>query len=240
MGPSKAWTRPLFDLPSGSFVSSKTTLPALRGLLEDLGVVHEHVRAPLVGHAVVLAVHGVPGGVLQAGIHLAPARHEGDVDLLHPAPADQPEAGVAGGGHEVEAALVHEGHHLVGGRGGLHADLAARLLLEARDPVVALVRLPALDVAGPGHDRHRALAGSQLLQRASGGGRGRRGLRARGETERSEGERKRSWLHSDPSGQERAEHSTAHFISRAISSNTSSMRSTSFWVWRTDTVHCSS
>jgi hypothetical protein len=31
-----------------------------------------------------------------------------------------------------------------------------------------------------------------------------------------------------------------YFISRAISSNTSSMWSTSFWVCRADTVHCSS
>ncbi|MCY1430183.1 hypothetical protein D9M71_461240 [compost metagenome] len=38
--------------------------PAVRRLGEDLGAVHQHVRAPLVRGAVVLAVDGVPGGVL--------------------------------------------------------------------------------------------------------------------------------------------------------------------------------
>ena len=39
-------------------------------LLEDLGVVHQHVRAPLVGHAVVHAVDGEPGGVLEPLVDL--------------------------------------------------------------------------------------------------------------------------------------------------------------------------
>jgi len=41
-------------------------VPAGRWLREDLGVVHQHVRVLLIGHAIVLAVDGMPGRVLQA------------------------------------------------------------------------------------------------------------------------------------------------------------------------------
>ena len=65
--------------------------PARRRLLEDLGVVHQHVRAPLVGHAVVLAVDRVPGRVLEPRVDRAPARDQVDVDRLHPLAGDQPQ-----------------------------------------------------------------------------------------------------------------------------------------------------
>src|SRR5262249_54348507 len=42
--------------------------------------------------------------------------------------------------------------HLVGGRRGLDVDLAAGVLLERGDPVVRLVALASLEVAGPGDD----------------------------------------------------------------------------------------
>ena len=67
-------------------------------------------------------------------------------------PATKRKRGVARGGDEIEAALVHQRHHLVGGGGRLDVDLAARLLLEGGDPVIVLVGLAALDVAGPGND----------------------------------------------------------------------------------------
>eukprot|EP01136_Pigoraptor_vietnamica_P024785 Opistho-1_new@78113 len=43
-------------------------VPAGRRLLEHLGVVHQHVGAPHIGHAVMLAVDGVPARILQAGV----------------------------------------------------------------------------------------------------------------------------------------------------------------------------
>src|SRR6478752_3204463 len=61
-------------------------------------------------------------------------------------------ATVPRGGDEIEAALVHQRHHLVGGGGRLDVDLAARLLLEGGDPVIVLVGLASLDVARPGND----------------------------------------------------------------------------------------
>ena len=126
--------------------------PGVGRLGEHLGVVHQDVAAPLVGHAIVLAVHRVPGGILQAGVYLAVARDERQVECLHLAAGDEAQAGVAGGGHQIEAPLVHQRHHLVRGGGRLDVDLAAGLFLEAGDPVVVLVGLAALHVAGPGHD----------------------------------------------------------------------------------------
>ena len=140
-------------------------IPALRRFLEDVGVVHQHVRAPLVGHAVVDAVHRVPGRVLQSLVHGLEARNQVEIDRLHPLAGHQPERGVARGGHEIEAALVHQRHHLVGGVGGLDVDLAAGLLLEVGDPVIGLVGLAALDIAGPGDDVEFALALAQFLHR---------------------------------------------------------------------------
>ena len=73
-------------------------------------------------------------------------------------PATRRKRGIARGGDEIEAALVHQRHHLVGGGGRLDVDLAARLLLEGGDPVIVLVGLAALDVAGPGNDIDLAFA----------------------------------------------------------------------------------
>ena len=89
--------------------------------------------------------------VFQLGIEV-------EIDLLHPLAGDEAQRGVARGGDEVEAALVHQGDHLVGGAGGLDVDLAAGLLLEIGDPVVALVALAALDVSRPGDDIDLAFA----------------------------------------------------------------------------------
>ena len=135
--------------------------PGRRRLLEHLGRVHQHVRAPLVGRAVVHAVDGEPGRVLQPVVDLRPGRDEVGVDRLHPLAGHEPERGVAGGGDEVEAALVHQRHHLVGGVGGLDVDLAAGRLLELGHPVEGRVGLAALDVARPGDDVELALAGAE-------------------------------------------------------------------------------
>lgn len=50
-----------------------------------------------------LAVHRVPGGILQAGVYLAVARDERQVECLHLAAGDEAQAGIAGGGHQIEA-----------------------------------------------------------------------------------------------------------------------------------------
>ena len=101
--------------------------------------------------------------VLQLGIRSS-------VDLLHALAGDEAQARVAGGRDEIEAALVHQGDHLVGGAGGLDVDLAAGLLLEVGDPVVGLVGFAALDVARPGDDIDLPLAFSDRCHGAPGEG----------------------------------------------------------------------
>ena len=160
-------------------------VPTLRRLaLEGFRIVHQHVRAPQIGRAVVDAVHRVPGGVLQALVDGLPARDEVGVDRLDALARDEAKRGVARGGDEVEAALVHQRDHLVRRGGRLHGHLAARLLLEVADPVIGLVRLAALDIAGPGDDGDLSLAGAEFLQRllcdGSGGKGERKGKRGAG------------------------------------------------------------
>ena len=98
------------------------------------------------------------GASLQPVVDGLPARDQVDVDRLHLLAGDQAQRRVARGGDEVEAALVHQRDHLVGGGGRLDVDLAAGLLLEVGDPVIGLVGLAALDVAGPGDDIDLAFA----------------------------------------------------------------------------------
>ena len=143
-------------------------VPALRRLvLEGFGVVHQHVRSPDIGRAVVDAVDRVPRRVLQPLVDGRPARDQVGVDRLDALAGDEAQRCVARGGDEVEAAFVHQRDHFVGGGGRLDADLAAGLLLEAGDPVVGLVGLAALDIAGPGDD---ATAPSPLPSSFSGSG----------------------------------------------------------------------
>src|SRR5690606_24027459 len=97
--------------------------PGVGRRLEDVGVVHQHIGTRLVGHAVVLAVHGVPGSVLQAGVDVLVAGHQAHIHFLHQPGGDQAPTRVAGGGHDVVAARLHQGHHFVGGGGGLDVDL---------------------------------------------------------------------------------------------------------------------
>ena len=132
--------------------------PALRRVLEDVGVVHEDVGAPLVGNAVVFAVDRVPRRILQALVERLPAWDQRGIDLLHPLAGDKPQRGVAGGGDQVEVALVHQGDHFVRGAGGLHIHLAAGLFLEIRDPVGVLIAVATLDVSRPSDDIDLALA----------------------------------------------------------------------------------
>ena len=104
-----------------------------------------------------LAVDVVPRRFLQPLVDVRVARDAIDVDRLHGAATDQAERRVAGGGDEVVSALGHQRDHLVGGAGGLDVDLAGRVLLERRHPIVILVGLAALDVSGPGDDVDLAL-----------------------------------------------------------------------------------
>ena len=139
-------------------------LPAFRRLIaEGLRIVHQHIRPPLIGRAVMLAVDRVPRCILQALVDIRPVLDEAGVDRLHLLAGNETERGVARGGDEVEAALVHQRHHFVGRRGGLHIDLAAGFLFEAGDPVVSLVAFAAFDIAGPGDDVHFAFALADFL-----------------------------------------------------------------------------
>ena len=105
----------------------------------------------------------MPRRLLQPLVNRRIALDELDVDRLHALAGDQAQAGIARGGDQVEPALIHQRHHLVGGAGGLHIDLAAALLFEIGDPVIFLVRLAALDIAGPGHDIELSFALADLL-----------------------------------------------------------------------------
>jgi hypothetical protein len=162
-----------------------------RRVAEDFGRIHQHVRAPHVGQAVMDAVDHVPRRVLEAGVDRVPGRDEGEVDRLHPVPRDEPQRGVAGGSHEVEAALVHQRHHLVRSVGGLDVDHAAGSFLELGHPVEFGHRLAPLDVAGPCHDIEPALAGANLGQL------GRERLRGDGQGHRHGS--KKSCVHRDVS-----------------------------------------
>jgi len=70
-----------------------------------------------------LAVDGVPRRVLEPRVDILPVRNEIGVDLLDGLAGDQAEARVARGGDQIEAAAVHQCHHLVGGAGNLDVDL---------------------------------------------------------------------------------------------------------------------
>jgi hypothetical protein len=104
------------------------------------------------------AIDRVPGRILEPIVNGLPTGDQVDIDRLNLLAGDQTERRIARGGDEIEAALVHERDHLVGGGGRLDVNLAARLLLEGGDPVIVLVGLTALDVAGPGDDIDLALA----------------------------------------------------------------------------------
>ena len=138
--------------------------PAFRRLLEGARIVHQHVRPPHVGHAVMHAFHRMPGRVLQALVDCLPAGHQIDIDRLHALARNQAQRGVTRSRHQVEAALVHQRDHLVGGVGSLDIDLATGFLLEAGDPVVSRVSLAAFYVTRPGHDIDLSLALADLLQ----------------------------------------------------------------------------
>ena len=157
--------------------------PAVRRRREGFGVVHQQVRPPLVRRAVGFAVHGVPGAVQQARIDVLPVRDQRGVDRLHPLAEDQAQRGVAGGGHQIVAALGHQADHFIRGGGGLHVHRTAGLLLKLGDPVVVFVGLAAFDVAGPGDDIQPAFAFAQRLRQI-----GRLGQAAQhGKTERGDG-----------------------------------------------------
>ncbi|MNZ96370.1 hypothetical protein D3C78_1155610 [compost metagenome] len=158
----------LVALAVGQVLLGEHHVPAFRCLGEDLGVVHQHVRPPLVGRAVVDAVDGMPRAVLQALVDVLPVRDQVGIDRLHALAVDQPQRGVAGGGDQVVAALGHQADHLVGGGGGLHVDLAAGVLLELGHPVVVLVAFTAFDVAGPGDDVEGTFGRAELFERFGG------------------------------------------------------------------------
>ena len=142
--------------------------PAGRCLLEHAGVVHQHVRAPLIRRAVGLLVDHIPRRILETRVEVLPVRDQCGVDRLHTLADDQPQGGVAGGGDQVITTLGHQTDHFIGGGRGFHADLATGFLLEARHPVVGLVAFAAFDVAGPGDDIQLAFARTDGFQRLGG------------------------------------------------------------------------
>ena len=164
-GAIKGLNAPLVGLAIGQSLGFEYHGPGVGGLGEDLGVVHQDVGAPLVGHAVVLAVYRVPGGILQTGIHLAPAGDARQIEGLHLATGDETQTGISRGGHQIEAPFIHQGDHLVRCSGGLDRHLAAGSLLETGHPVVVLVGFAPLHVAGPGDDVDLSLPFLRCVQR---------------------------------------------------------------------------
>jgi hypothetical protein len=163
----------------------------LRGVVEHRGprrgrgsdvllAVHQQVGAPAVRDAVHLPLHRVELLLLEERRDVAVVGHQVGVDRSHVTGRDQPQRGVAGRGHHVVLATLHQVDRLVGGVEVLYRRLAPGGLLEGRHPVDALVGRPVLGVAGPGQDVDRPLAGADaLLHRDV---RGREALRPRRST----------------------------------------------------------
>ena len=174
IGPSKACTRPLLLLPSGSVCLLEHHVPAGRRLvLEDVGVVHQHVPAPLVRHAVVGVVLVVPGRLLQPRVDRSCSSGSGAtligctflprISRVLASPdavtrSKPPSFISATISSEVPAVLT--------------LTLQPRLLLEVGHPVEVLVGGAALDVAGPGDDVDLALRPCRASAAAAGRGPG--------------------------------------------------------------------
>jgi len=109
------------------------------------------------------AINSVPRSVLQTLVDGFPGWNEIGVDRLHALAGNQAQRSVAGSGHEVKAAFVHEGHHFVRSAGGFHIDLATGRLFKLSHPVEGLVGCAALDVARPGHNIDLTFAFSDFL-----------------------------------------------------------------------------
>ena len=84
-----------------------------RRVLERLGIIHQHVWAPEVGHTVMHAVNRVPGRIFQAVVDLVLRWDQIGVDRLHTLARDQAQRRVTRGCDQIKAALVHQGNHFV-------------------------------------------------------------------------------------------------------------------------------
>ncbi len=145
-----------------------------------VGAVHQQVGAAAVRDAVGDAGDAVPWLHLQRVEDIDVVGHQVEVDRLDVTGRDQSQRRIAGRRHDVVLPCLHQADHVVGGRRGLHVDLAAGLLLERGDPVDGRVGRPVLGVAGPGHDVQLALRlaelGERLQVRRGEGLRGRAGV----------------------------------------------------------------
>ena len=164
--------------------------PAVGRRLDDVGVVHEDVGAPLVGHAVVDAVDRVVRRRLQRRGDVLEVGDQVGVDRHHVAAGDQPVGGVAGRRHAVVLARAHQLHHLVRGLAVLDLDLAPGLLLERLDDVGLGVALPGdqIEPALALADRRRQARRAAYAAGAPGIGAG-RATATRGNGHRRHGER---------------------------------------------------
>ena len=127
-------------------------VPAGRRFGKSCRVIHQHVRTPLIGHAVMLAIDRKPRRVLQADIDIGPTWDQGGVHFLHAFARDQSQRRVARSCDQIETAFVHQGDHFVRSIGGFYVDFAAGRCLEFGHPIKGRVGFAAFDVAGPGDD----------------------------------------------------------------------------------------
>ena len=110
-----------------------------------------------------LAVDGVPLGVLKTGVDRVPALDQVGIDLLNGSTGDETETGVAGRGHQVVLlGAGHQSHHLVRCARDLVLDHAAGVFFELGHPVEGGVGVAPLDVARPGDDDDASLAITDL------------------------------------------------------------------------------
>ena len=154
--------------------------PALRRLLEYIGIVGEHVWAPLIRGAIVDTINSVPGRLLQPVVDIFPVGNQVDINRLHFLAGHQAKRGIARSGNEIEAALIHKGDHFIRSRGSLDCDLAFSRLLEIGHPVIVLVAFTSLDIARPSHDIDLAFAGADFLLHVGNCGAGQCGDRHQG------------------------------------------------------------
>ena len=97
-----------------------------------------------------LAIDGVPFGILQAWVYVFPGRNQVDVYFLNSFASDESKAGVTRRSHQVETALVHQSHHFIRSGRGFNIHFTPGLGFKFGHPVECWIGFSAFDITGPG------------------------------------------------------------------------------------------
>ena len=133
-------------------------VPAIRRRRENLRVVHQQVRSPLIRRAVDFARHVEPVAFDHPGIDGFPVRDERRVDWLHAFTHDQAQRGIARGRHQIVTAFRHQADHLIRRRRRFDVYRTAGLFFELCHPVVLFIGLTTFDIARPGDNIQAAFS----------------------------------------------------------------------------------